>query len=297
MSLRAFVVILFLFAVQFAFAKTSCKTDGHVLKIACTMDCPEPYKQALNDAAAQLGYKIEIGIVSKPADLDGVDAFLSPGGHDIDPKYYSANLNTDEKKKISGLYKRLGNSGKEESPAQAARDERESKILKRYFDDPAYANLPYLGVCYGMQMLASSRGLPLTVDIQEQLGIPPRRKLQDKIDLQSKSVISGYLDGATKTIGAKSHHQSVDMAYWNANASKFADVNITGTSHEGKIAEVLEVKSRPALGIQFHAERTEGDPKARLAPYTWFLEKACQRKTHVKKTEGPAGGTNPKGQG
>lgn len=270
-----FSVFVFPFAFAFAAGKpAACKTGDRVMRIGCTVECEEPYRKALNDAAAKLGFKIEIVTLSSAAELDGVDGVLSPGGHDIDPKYYTRNVGPDEKARIEKLHERFGNGGKTE-PRHLARDEREFAIVRRLFEGPK--DQPFLGVCYGMQMMAAVEGIPLTVDMKEQLGIGDRRKVHDDVDMTKDSWLRRYVPG-DRLKGYKNHHQSVSMDYWSAHASKHPNVAITGTSHAGKIAEILQLKDRPALGIQFHAERTEGDERARLAPYEWFLEQACLRK-------------------
>lgn len=257
---------------------------GDPLVVACTAACEEKYVRALEDAAAELKTKIRIVTLKSAGELKSADAVLSPGGHDIDPKYFDRNLSPEGKRKAAELHAKFGNLTKDgvkkNDPALSARDEFESRLITEYLENDAYRDLPFLGVCYGMQMLAAVKGIPLTVDLQDQLGIPARRKVEDLIQLKGSALEK--MVASTSLPGFKNHHQSVDMGYWTHNAKKFGDVNITGTSHEGRVAEVMELTSRPAMGIQFHAESTASDPQARLAPYKWLLEKACVKKSKAR---------------
>jgi len=69
----------------------------------------------------------------------------------------------------------------------------------------------------------------------------------------------------------ENHHQAIDMEYFSVHRTRFLGVRITGTSHGGKIEE--EFDNRPAVGVQFHPERS--DREVLEAVYGWFLTSAC----------------------
>src|SRR5579859_5123816 len=73
-----------------AFAQCTL-APGAALRIGCTVDCSEDYvESALRQAADRLGYKIEsIARIANASDAVRYDAIVSPGGHDIDPKYFT----------------------------------------------------------------------------------------------------------------------------------------------------------------------------------------------------------------
>ncbi len=272
------VLLAFAGASAFAFdPQQPCKhlPKGTVLQIGCTDECGGSVEMATEEAAKKLRVKVDFKTMYGDADLQEVDAFLSPGGHDIDPKYYNKNLTPAQKKTVQDLHDELGNDG-QKSPLFDERDALEAKILNKYTTDPRFEKLPFLGICYGMQMLAANQGIPLVVDIPRQLSLPARRE-SDQITLGTESVLNNSPSSIVFS-GKKNHHQAVDMKYWSENSAQHPNVKITGTSNGNKIAEVLELKNRPALGIQYHAEET-ADAKARLAPFTWFVKEACRNKS------------------
>ena len=109
-------------------------------------------------------------------------------------------------------------------------------------------------------------------------------KIYDYINVQGDSALKPLT--GNDIIGYKNHHQAVDMSYFKKNSDKHSTVKITATSHDGKIPEVMEWTDRPALGIQYHAERSNAysmkTPRAeqsdRHGPYLWLLKKACTKR-------------------
>ncbi len=244
-----------------------------ILRIGCTHRCGKPYIAALNRAAEELHYRIRIFTLRKgkrnyDSVLSSVDAILSPGGHDIDPKYYTQFLSQKEKNKTYKLFNRYGKSNKKGK----IRDQFEFGLFQRYFSDSRYKNIPVLGVCYGMQMLASVHHIPLYVDLPANIGIPARRKIYDQTQLDSNSHLLPYMGSHTFS-GYKNHHQAINLEFYKKHKSLYPDAMITGISNHGKIAEVLEFADRPAVGVQFHPERSNAHVKKAL--YKKFLTDAC----------------------
>ena len=254
------------------------------MRIGCTVACSKSLVDALNAAAQPMGMRVEISTIATSAsghyatELSRLDGILSPGGHDIAPRYYDWQTDSATRARLEAEHRRFGNGGERSPdfgrPEYAARDKHEFDLMSRYFRSKALSSTPLLGVCYGMQMMAASRGIPLYVDISQDLHLPPRL-YQDAISLSDdapepirKALGSGFA-------AAKNHHQAVDLEYLKAHADRYPTSKIVATSNNGKIAEMIEMTDRPALGIQFHAERS--DPKVSNAVFGWFLEKACER--------------------
>jgi len=250
--------------------------NNTTIKVGCSDDC-DSMDPVLQEASDKLGISYELMQLTKPEDLDKVDAYLSPGGPDPDPKYYTKNVTEPSKLDlIKKLHAKLGNDG-QKKPEFDKRDALDSGLLKRYLASDRYANLPFLGVCYGMQMLAATEGIPLVVDIKSQLKIENRLDKMDQIILLPGSTIA-KIANVSGFSGAENHHQAVDMEYWNENSSAHPTVKITATSNKGKIPEVIELTNRPAMGLQYHAEETAND--SAQAPFSWLLENACIRKAN-----------------
>lgn len=253
---------------------------GAVLRVGCTVGCPPDYVNAVREAARTLGYAVEFATIRPPARghyeriLGAYDAILSPGGHDIDPSYYSLKVPPEMAEQLKEKHRRYGNAGRT-SPDFAARDAHESALMKAYFNDDTLKRTPLLGVCYGMQMLAAVHGTPLYVDITADLGIPARRGVRDLITFEGEpGALGPVLNGPFQ--GFKNHHQAVDLGYIRAHPELYPDLTVRATSNDGKIPEIIEAVGRPAVGIQFHAEISER--RVANAVYGWLLTQACEKR-------------------
>lgn len=260
------------------------------VRIACTVRCGDAYQEAAKEAAKKLNIpKLQfLSLMDDKVDLGNpersFDAVISPGGHDILPEYFLAQ-GQDTPEKISlrgGMRKRYYDLGLGKTSEKGKlRDSFEHQFHTRYMKDGKYKNIPMLGICYGMQMMGAVHGLPIYVDMETELGIPAQRKVNNTIQpsaarkvasgSQSGSQLSKLLPGEFS--GYKNHHQSLHYQYWLDHSREFPGINITAASHDGKIAEVLEVPSRPYFGLQFHPERSEETTKLRF--FGWLLRKGC----------------------
>ncbi len=252
---------------------------GEKLTIGCTYNCDFFYKLRLNLAARNLGYKINI--ISLPESdsanhgLDLVDGVLAPGGADIDPKYYMSKVTPElrEYTQANLSLVKFTKEGKE-------RDEFEYQLMSTYSQNDKFKKLPMLGICRGMQMMTVTQGIPLYLDLKTEMGIKNRRYVIDRIDLvQSANRISDvYINESIK--GFKNHHQGLRVPYWNDHKDEFPNVKVTGYSHDGNIAEVIEYQHRTAIGVQYHPEKSFTSTSAPIMK--WLLTRACEYKSSLK---------------
>lgn len=278
-----FLVLSFLFKVQLdanaatTFTAQNCSLDkDETLTVGCTTDCGRFNSWALRRYARKLGYKLKIkNLFSKnqTPDLSQVDAILIPGGADINPDYYLNSVDEELKKHTRSLDYLVDytTEGRERDPF-------EYSLLKNYFSsrskDVMYT--PILGICRGMQMVTVSQGIPLYVDIKEELGINNRRYKLDKVYVTNKESLIYKVRGKRKFRGVELHHQGLRVPYFQKNRAKWPYLDVTAYSNKGNVAEVIEFYNRPVMGVQFHPEYTFG--KTRRSIFSWLLKRACMKK-------------------
>lgn len=260
------------FLTLFLFLFSIVAFGAEELVIGCTYKCDAFYKRALYKAAANNQVKIKILDLSlnpeiKLSDVDGV---VVPGGADINPEYYFPEIEPSmvEYTKALDGYVKYTEEGKKRDPF-------EFNLLKTYFSDDQLKDLPILGVCRGMQMLAVSQGIPLYVDIKREFGIRNRRYLYDRIHVENKESIMNQLFNDS-FLGFKRHHQGMRVWYFNRYKDRWPNLEITSLSNNGIVAESLEFKDRPVLGVQFHPENDFGYERKSI--FGWLIKKAKERK-------------------
>lgn len=278
-----FLVLTFLFKVNYdanaasTFTAENCTLDkDETLTVGCSKDCGKFNSWALKRYARKLGYKLKLQNLyseKQSLDLSQVDAILIPGGADINPDYYIESVDPKLKEHIRNLDHLVVYTSEGRK-----RDPFEYNLLKNYFasrsKDLMYT--PVLGICRGMQMLTVSQGIPLYIDIKEELGIKNRKYNLDRIYVTNKDSLIYKIRGKTKFRGVEIHHQGLRVDYFKENRAKWPHLDVTAYSHKGKIAEVLEFYNRPVLGVQYHPEYTFG--KTRRSHFTWLLKRACMKK-------------------
>jgi gamma-glutamyl-gamma-aminobutyrate hydrolase PuuD len=270
-------IILSLFLL-FSFVTRSLACDlpsGESLNIGCGYTCDFSYRLRLKLASIVLGYPVNI-INMRWFDLPGealdeVDAVLVPGGADIDPKFYMDAVTPELAQYTKENLKLV-----EFSEEGEYRDQFEYDMIKTYSSEKQYEKLPMLGVCRGMQMMSVAQGIPLYLDIQTELGIKNRYYVFDRINVKKQDSLMTSFYGDKKRKGFKEHHQGIRMSYYNAHQGDYPLTKVTATSNKGLIAEALEYTHRPALGVQFHPEKSL--PRTSFPIYKWFLTKACEYK-------------------
>lgn len=272
------LILLSLFSFPLALA---CELpDSESLLIGCTDECDSTYRKRLRGAATEMGYELKFVDLSQDGDMvasmSRVDAILAPGGADIDPRYYTDRVSPELK-----AYTEKNLHLVEFSAEGRRRDPFEYNLMQTYLDNEKFSQLPLLGICRGMQMMTVAKGIPLYLDIKTELGIKNRRFLYDWINVTDKTSLMSQIHGEVDWFkGYKLHHQGIRVDYYLKHASEYPSVRLSALSNNEKIGEALEYLDRPALGVQYHPERSATSTSRPV--YNWFLTKACEYKLMAK---------------
>jgi putative glutamine amidotransferase len=164
--------------------------------------------------------------------LDLLDGLLLAGGGDVDPAMY----------------------GHEAHPATEAavpeRDEFEIALARRALE----RDLPFLGVCRGMQVMNVALGGTLEQHLPDRLGHEDHRHtpgvFADHAVRLKEGSLAARAAGETEHPTKSHHHQGVDEVA--------ESLVVTGWSTDGDVVEAVEAPQRRfALGVQWHPEADE----------------------------------------
>jgi putative glutamine amidotransferase len=164
--------------------------------------------------------------------LDRVDALVLAGGPDVDPALYDAARHPTT-----------------DAP-RVERDAFEVRLARRALE----RDLPFLGICRGMQVLNVARGGTLHQHLPEVVGHERHREVPGTfgdhgVRLEAGSLAAraaGEVDHPTKS----HHHQGVDALG--------GGLVVTGWSEDDGLPEAIEDPDRRyALGVQWHPEADE----------------------------------------
>jgi putative glutamine amidotransferase len=262
---------------------SKCRLDkSQRITVGCTYRCDFPTRIRLRASAARLGYQLElVDLSGKSSDLKNysqiiasVDSILVPGGADIDPKFYLENV-TPELRDYTNQNLHLVKFTQEGK----RRDFFEYNLLKTYTQSIQQTR-PLLGICRGMQMMSVVKGIPLYLDIKTELSIPNRNWKWDRVHLTDEESLLRDLLNKDSIVGFKLHHQGIRVDYFQTHRESFENVRVSAYSHSGKIAESLEYTDQPALGVQYHPEKSL--PRAADGIFDWFLTAACHHKNALR---------------
>ena len=166
--------------------------------------------------------------------LDLLDGLILAGGADVDPSTYGAERNSATDR------------------GSLERDEFELALARRALE----RDIPFLGICRGMQVMNVARGGTLVQDLPEREGQNEHRRVRGTFDGADHDVRLRPGSLAARAAGeehhsAKSHHhQGVDGIG--------EGLEITGRAVVDELPEALEDSGRGfALGVQWHPEADE----------------------------------------
>ena len=166
--------------------------------------------------------------------LDLLDALVLAGGADIDPSTYGAETHP------------------ETTGTVPERDAFELALAARAMD----RDMPFLGICRGMQMMNVARGGTLVQHLPEHYGHEDHRRALGTFEDSDHDVRLADGSLARRAAGEEvhstksHHHQGVERIG--------EGLEVTGWSTLDELPEVLEIpRNRFALGVQWHPEADE----------------------------------------
>ncbi len=181
--------------------------------------------------------------------IKNIDGLILSGGSDVTPFYYD-----EDPHRISGPFCR-------------PRDAMERAL----YSEARKAGIPVLGICRGMQVIASFEGGSLIQDI-------PSEFETDMVHVLSRApwetehlakavegtVIESLLGSGERVINSI-HHQAVKKLPQGFEAAMFA--------RDGMI-EAMESREARVLALQFHPERLQADYKEFGNLFSWLVKEA-----------------------
>lgn len=172
--------------------------------------------------------------------LNGLDGLVLSGGADVDPARYDAPRED------------------ETGPGRPDRDAWEIELVRCALE----RDMPLLGVCRGMQVLAVALGGTLTQHLPDVVGNESHRPVvgvhgQHEVTLADGSRLAGIVGPRADV--ATYHHQSVDRLPDAVEAS--------GWTEDGTVEAFEVCDATWAIGVQWHPEVHDG-----LALFSAFVK-------------------------
>ncbi len=166
--------------------------------------------------------------------LDLLDGLMLAGGVDIDPALYGAEPHAETR------------------DLEPERDAFELALARRAFE----RDLPFLGICRGMQVMNIAQGGTLRQHLPEELGHHEHRKVMGTFDGADHDVrlapgsLAALAAGEERHATKSHHHQGV---------GRVGDgLVVTGWATLDELPEAIELPSNEfALGVQWHPEADE----------------------------------------
>lgn len=171
--------------------------------------------------------------------LDDIDALIIPGGGFASPTHWYENPEG------------------EMAYAPSARLQFDLAVIEKALE----RDIPLLGICAGMQLLAGHLGCKMTHNVHERftteidhINGAPAEELCHRIDLTPGSLLASIYE---------SEHMEVNSAHCEAVVSCPGGVHVTAVAPDGVI-EAIEIPAKKlAMGVQWHPEFFLGDPLIR----------------------------------
>jgi putative glutamine amidotransferase len=169
--------------------------------------------------------------------LDRIDGLLLAGGADIDPASYGAER------------------APETVGTVPERDAFEMALARRAME----RDVPFLGVCRGMQVMNVARGGTLTQHLPDDVGHEDHRRVLGTFENADHDVRLADSSLALRVIGEKVH---ATKSHHHQAVRDIGDgLEVTGWATIDDLPEVLEDPTRAfALGVQWHPEADETSP-------------------------------------
>ena len=194
-------------------------------------------------------YDDERALISLLGTLDGI---VLSGGADIDPGYLS-----EEPLDCISINPR--------------RDAQELLLVKLATD----RQIPVLGICRGIQVLAAALGGKLYQDIKTQHGVPCIEHSQTIARGLPSHEVSIVKDSFLYSLFGK-ESLAVNSFHHQAVREVPSGFRVTATASDGIIEGMESTAFRPILGVQWHPECfiLEND-RSMMPVFNWLREQAC----------------------
>jgi putative glutamine amidotransferase len=166
--------------------------------------------------------------------LDLLDGLILAGGADVDPSTYGAERHpaTDH--------------------GSIERDEFELALARRAME----RDIPFLGICRGMQVMNVSRGGTLVQDIPERAGHDEHRRVRGTFEGADHDV--RLRSGSLAARAAGEEHHAAKSHHHQGVEGIGEGLEVTGWAEMDELPEALEDSARRfALGVQWHPEADE----------------------------------------
>jgi putative glutamine amidotransferase len=163
--------------------------------------------------------------------LDLLDGLLLAGGADVDPSFY----------------------GEQRAPQTVhtvpERDDFELALARRAIE----RDIPFLGVCRGMQVMNIAQGGTLIQDLPTLLGHSEHCRVPGNFDSAEHPV---HLAGGSNAAKAAGGEHSGSLSHHHQGIGRLGeDLVVTGWSDLDELPEAIELPDkRFALGVQWHPE-------------------------------------------
>ncbi len=161
--------------------------------------------------------------------VDGLDGLIVTGGGDVAPERYGAERHDKT------------------DPLNAMRDAWEDALLAAAID----REVPFLGICRGLQVLNVNRGGTLLQHLPDVVGDDRYNKgggnfATNSVEIDEGTELSGLLDGDRELDVKSYHHQAVQDVG--------AGLRVTARSGDGTV-QALELEGVPfGVAVQWHPE-------------------------------------------
>ena len=163
--------------------------------------------------------------------LDVIDGLLLAGGADVDPTSYGAERDPETVHTVP------------------ERDEFELALARRAIE----RDIPFLGICRGMQVMNVAQGGTLIQDLPTVLGHAHHLRVRGSFDGADHPV---HLTAGTAAARAVGGEQTGTLSHHHQGIGELGEeLVVTGWSDLDELPEAIEVPERRfALGVQWHPE-------------------------------------------